>query len=332
MHNATDEVYEVWSKIDLLAANWNIEQEVWPATNQMVTPFTVPQLSRTNLFIWARDWTGVDENSNGIPDWWEFKYFGYVGVDPASAPDGNGQSLLYDYQNGFDPTDYYNGSLPTLIVLTGNNQIGLPNRFLPVPLTVLVSDTDGLPLTNAPVTFTVAAGGGVIAITKAGSTSNSLPVRTGNDGEASVWLQLPATNGTNLATVLAQSGTNVTQTNFTEITGILPMLAVGGERIMQLTANGNMISWGRNPYGEFGDYTHLDSTNPVHVVGLTNIVKIASGLYCSLALDANGTLWAWGDDSVRAVGRWQHRQHQSTHSGFGDVERRGNGRQQRVYI
>ncbi len=103
LHNATDEVYEVWSKIDLLAPSWNIEQEVWPGTNQAVVPFTVPQLDRANLFIWARDWTGVDENSNGIPDWWEFKYFGYVGVDPNTDPEGDGFSLLYKYQNGIDP-------------------------------------------------------------------------------------------------------------------------------------------------------------------------------------------------------------------------------------
>ena len=71
---------------------------------------------------------------------------------------------------------------------------------------------------------------------------------------------------------------------------------------MELTTNGDVISWGGNHFGEFGDYTHLDSTNPVHVVGLTNIVKIASGANHTLAIDAQGGLWAWGDDGFGQLG------------------------------
>ncbi len=63
---------------------------------------------------------------------------------------------------------------------------------------------------------------------------------------------------------------------------------------MELTTNGDVVSWGGNHYGELGDYTFLDSSNPVHVVGLTNIINIALGLNYSLAIDSNGTLWSWG--------------------------------------
>ena len=34
----------------------------------------------------------------------------------------------------------------------------------------------------------------------------------------------------------------------------------GGECIMELTTNGDVVSWGGNQYGELGDYTFLDST------------------------------------------------------------------------
>lgn len=84
--------------------------------------------------------------------------------------------------------------------------------------------------------------------------------------------------------------------------GTTVMMAIGGERIMELTANGDVISWGRNQYGELGDDTFLDSTNPVHVAGLTGITKIASGLNHSLALDLNGTLWAWGQNTFGQLG------------------------------
>jgi hypothetical protein len=106
LHNATDEVYEVWSKVDLLAPSWNIEQEVWPNTNQTVTFFTVPQLDRTNLFIWARDWTGVDENSNGIPDWWEWRYFGNFNQPTNGDYDSDSFDNLYEYLHGTDPTSF----------------------------------------------------------------------------------------------------------------------------------------------------------------------------------------------------------------------------------
>ena len=70
----TGEVYEVWSKTNLTSPGWKIETDVWAVANQNWTPFTVPMLDGMNLFICARDWTGIDENSNGIPDWWEYEH------------------------------------------------------------------------------------------------------------------------------------------------------------------------------------------------------------------------------------------------------------------
>ena len=81
-----------------------METELWPTPDQTnVLPFTVANLDRQNLFVRAEDWTGVDSNGDGIPDWWEFKYFGYVGIDPNADPDGDGFSNLQEYQNGTDP-------------------------------------------------------------------------------------------------------------------------------------------------------------------------------------------------------------------------------------
>ena len=102
LNNTTDEVYEVWSKTDLTLTNWNIESEIWP-TNPAMTPFTVPLLDRTNaLFIWARDWTGVTGSGNTTPDWWFWKYFGTLALSDTDL-DSQGNTLLYDYQNGVDP-------------------------------------------------------------------------------------------------------------------------------------------------------------------------------------------------------------------------------------
>ena len=74
LHNATNQVYEVLTKTDLLLTNWTIENEVWP-TNSGVMPFNISELGRTNLFVWAMDWTGVTENGNTTPNWWFWDYF-----------------------------------------------------------------------------------------------------------------------------------------------------------------------------------------------------------------------------------------------------------------
>jgi len=210
------------------------------------------------------------------------------------------------YFNPANTNDYYNGNLPSITITGGNNQSGLINSWLPIPLTVQLTDTNALILTNAPVTFTVTQGSALIANSNSGMTTNALQITTDTNGQAAVWLQLPSNIGTDVVTVSAQSGTNVVQVNFIETakvaSGLSVNAAVGGERIMELSTNGSVLSWGGNQFGELGDFTHLDNTNPVHVVGLTNIAQIASGLNHSLAIDSNGALWAWGDNQFAQLG------------------------------
>jgi hypothetical protein len=310
LHNATNLVYEIWSKTSLLNPNWNIEMELWP-TDTNSTPFTIPQPDRTGaLFIWARDWTGVTSRGNETPEWWFWKHFRTVDLLDADL-DSQGNTFLHDYQNGIDPNDD-SGSLPHLAIVCGCDQRGLTNSWLAMPLTVELAGADAVLLTNVPVTFTVNAGGGLVAASLNGTAGSSAQISTGTNGRAAVWFQLPSARSTNLVTASAQSGTNLVQVTFREIARKLGegfMMAVGGERILELTGNGEVISWGGNQSGDLGDDTHLDSNAPllqnnlpVHVVGLSNIIQIASGLNHSLAVDATGKLWAWGQNDLGQLG------------------------------
>jgi hypothetical protein len=141
LHNATNQVYAIWSTTNLLA-NWNVETEVW-STNPAVLPFTVPTLERQNLFMQAEDWTGVTENGNTTPDWWFWEYFGTLALSDTHL-DSQGNTLLYDYQNGLDPNiisfsigatnNYVSTSYPTVpLNITG----GVPSY-----LAVLVNETN----------------------------------------------------------------------------------------------------------------------------------------------------------------------------------------------
>jgi hypothetical protein len=100
LDNATNSVYAIWTSTDLLSG-WQVEAEVWQ-TNTSVMPFCLPTLQRTNLFVRAQDWTGLDSDSDGIPDWWIWLYFGNFSQS-ATNLDTQGNTLLYDYTYGLDP-------------------------------------------------------------------------------------------------------------------------------------------------------------------------------------------------------------------------------------
>jgi hypothetical protein len=112
LNNATDQVYEVMSRTNLISPGWQLETELFPANGTVQTnalPFTVPEGSRTStLFLRAMDWTGITSNGNTTPDWWFYNFHGATALSGTTALsdtnlDSQGNTLLYDYQNGLDP-------------------------------------------------------------------------------------------------------------------------------------------------------------------------------------------------------------------------------------
>ncbi len=72
---------------------------------------------------------------------------------------------------------------------------------------------------------------------------------------------------------------------------------------LRLCEDGIVWSWGRNDYGQLGDGTILNSRNPVAVQNLSGgVVDIASGLFHSISLKSDGTVWAWGYNSNGQLG------------------------------
>jgi hypothetical protein len=170
LHNGTNQVYCIFSKSNFLSADWNIEQELWPDTNQTVMPFTVPTLERQNLFLRAEDWTGVDSNGDGIPDWWIWKYFGDLSGN-ATNLDSQGHTLLHDYTNGFDP------NVILFDLSTSNryvNTLSVPLQItldagIPSYLAVLMNDTNlaganWQPFIGTNLTVNLGPGDGVYSV------------------------------------------------------------------------------------------------------------------------------------------------------------------------
>jgi alpha-tubulin suppressor-like RCC1 family protein len=75
-------------------------------------------------------------------------------------------------------------------------------------------------------------------------------------------------------------------------------IAAGNAFTLGLKTDGSVWAWGYNYYGQLGNGNTADQHTPVQVgtsgSWLTGVVAIAGGLYHSVALKSDGTVWTWG--------------------------------------
>ncbi len=155
----------------------------------------------SNVLVTTPASTNWDSDNNGLADAWEIQYFGHTGVNPAApSPRGMGIPFYRSTQMGRDPDNYL------LSIVSGTNQTGTPGHFTAAPLVVKVTNSGSTPVNQAPVTFSVAQGGGLLSTTNSGSaTFSSLQLLTGTNGQAQLYYELPpGANTTSIVT--AQAG------------------------------------------------------------------------------------------------------------------------------
>ena len=72
---------------------------------------------------------------------------------------------------------------------------------------------------------------------------------------------------------------------------------------LALRNDGTVWAWGENTYGEIGDGTSGNFRNrPVEVQNLSAVTAIAAGAFRSLAVENDGTAWAWGENALGELG------------------------------
>ena len=89
-----------------------------------------------------------------------------------------------------------------------------------------------------------------------------------------------------------------TDTNWTQI-------VAGAEHTIALKTDGSLWTWGFNMHGQLGDGTTTSRSSPVQIIQTgTNIARnqIAAGGYHTIALRSNGSLWAWGFNTLGQLG------------------------------
>lgn len=192
-------------------ADWGFDYPWDPAVavDENYAPANIGQLKMVFSFDLAGD---VEEN--GLPDWWEEKYFWGTGQDPEADLDGDGWTNLQEYQSGSHPVNYYDQGAeqitPVLTIVGGNYQTGLPNQYLPEALQVEVRDAvHGELLIHVPVVFSLESGKGKMH-TDAGrvAVSEELVVWTNSMGVAEVFYYQESQNGGGGRNVIRAQGGN----------------------------------------------------------------------------------------------------------------------------
>jgi alpha-tubulin suppressor-like RCC1 family protein len=82
-------------------------------------------------------------------------------------------------------------------------------------------------------------------------------------------------------------------------------ISMAGRHALALRANGTVLAWGDDTFGQLGNgiiSANGDSEAPVAVPGLSTVTAVAAGEEHSLALLANGTVMAWGDNHEGQLG------------------------------
>ena len=191
--------------------------------------------------LWAVD-AASDTKGNGIPDWWQMRYLGHLMSDPNQDSDGDGVSDRDEYLRGTDPLDYFNGKEPVLTVVSGDQQKGLPGAFLSKPFVVQVTDGNGVPLKNAPVTFQIwsSAGGGLATGPDTGSGVPELSLRTDENGMVSVYLKQTGQDGVFSSIGVIANGKNAS-VDFSAKVDSLPAPVI----LSASTTSGVKLTWSR---------------------------------------------------------------------------------------
>ncbi len=80
-------------------------------------------------------------------------------------------------------------------------------------------------------------------------------------------------------------------------------IAAGGRHTCAITAQGGLLCWGDNQYGQLGNNTQGNSAVPAQVTGMTSgVVAVTLGDRHTCALKDDGSVWCWGNNQYGQLG------------------------------
>lgn len=125
--------------------------------------------------------------------------------------------------------------------------------------------------------------------------------------DGSVW-----TWGQNL---YGQLGDGTTTDRYTpvQVNGLtlaLPaVVATGAFHCTAVKSDGSVWAWGRNSYGNLGNNTLNNSTIPVQMLDISDVVEMSNGTNFSIMVKSDGTFWGCGRNASGQLGDGTFTQH-----------------------
>jgi alpha-tubulin suppressor-like RCC1 family protein len=159
---------------------------------------------------------------------------------------------------------------------------------------------DGSAPTDHPTPVPVSGlgvGSGVVAVSAGSAFSMALK----SDGTVLAW-------GNNSSGELGDGSAPTSHVTPVQVAGFGPgsgvtQISAGFAFGLALKSNGQVFAWGNNKSGEVGDGSApTDRSTPVAVLAVVGAVQISAGRAHAMALGANGTVWAWGDNKLGQIG------------------------------
>lgn len=265
-----------------------------------------PALIGQVKYVYSFD-LNLSQDGDTIPDWWEYVF----GIDPSvdkdnSSTDSDGDSRLdvLEYAEKTDPTDYYDGTLPSLKLISGNGQQVIAGANAANPIVVRV-DNDAIPLSNAPLEVSLATPNSGELGANGVFSGASLSARTDTAGELSIDYRAdPEFEGSVTIDFLARSGEN--QISVQAILNAVKELSLSlfsGVYQTYIHNETSVSGAGQNHSGQLAGRSNGTVDRFSELSGLpSGIKKITTGSDHVLVLTNNGAVYAWGDNFFGQLG------------------------------
>ena len=227
----------------------------------------------TNLQEWQNGTNprNADTDGDGLNDGWEmawnfaptqFDQNGNGLADGEEDFDGDGLSARQEAQASLSIDDFYNGRMPSLQIVSGNNQQPAADGTVGTALEVRVRNPEGLALANAPVVFQSLGGGARLYALPPASGGHGVPalvVRSDANGIARAWCKVADVASPENVLVSAESGGGISVVEFRFARPLSPLVpATADLRSWLIAGNGQSLSgqqvtnWGSVSPGSVG--------------------------------------------------------------------------------